>query len=438
MPLMPLLPLASPRPRSTMASSAQWSARGLHYLRHRPVGLSAKQKKQASPSPQAAAIAGFDAGQPISGRRPSASPSPSTNSSGRCKVSGPIVFLRRPTMRAARTVLLLGHRARRPPRAPSAGVFGRQGRAMDRSRAGADRPAPRRSHWPPTPTRSPRPAASGADHRGRGRAYVAVRLKTPPRPSPPAANITIVGRDTISTSPGRRAIAIRPAARLVPAAIGWRAAWADIDIPALMAAASICDGLVGTRAGVYERRCNGVLSLAEARSPSASSPPRPNHWWSGGGSSSVPGRRRCRQRRSPRTTSVATSPSRARGRGGTSSTGCASMNRRQLAADRRAAGQQLRRPGLRRDDLRDLEFPLTTSVSTVQRLMKVEKQRNRRQRTVAFRQPLRPAAAAVEAATLTSTAFPARVTAWSLAAEGGVDLTWRRRTPRVGLEPGGR
>lgn len=33
----------------------------------------------------------------------------------------------------------------------------------------------------------------------------------------------------------------------------------------------------------------------------------------------------------------------------------------------------------------DLEFPLTTSVSTVQRLMKVALERNRRQRTVAFR-----------------------------------------------------
>ena len=76
---------------------------------------------------------------------------------------------------------------------------------------------------------------------------------------------------------------------------------------------------------------------------------------------------------------------------------------------------------------RDLEFPLTTSVSTVQRLMKVELERNRRQRTVAF--PANLSALRLrpwEAATVALdrlTPFPARVTAWSLAAEGGVDLT---------------
>ena len=76
---------------------------------------------------------------------------------------------------------------------------------------------------------------------------------------------------------------------------------------------------------------------------------------------------------------------------------------------------------------RDLEFPLTTSVATVQRLMKVELERNRRQRTVAF--PANLSALRLrpwEAATVALdrlTPFPARVTAWSLAAEGGVDLT---------------
>ena len=76
---------------------------------------------------------------------------------------------------------------------------------------------------------------------------------------------------------------------------------------------------------------------------------------------------------------------------------------------------------------RDFEFPLTTSVSTVQRLMKVELERNRRQRTVAF--PANLSALRLrpwEAATVALdrlTPFPARVTAWSLAAEGGVDLT---------------
>ncbi|MCO6418454.1 hypothetical protein JYK14_20130, partial [Siccirubricoccus sp. KC 17139] len=39
---------------------------------------------------------------------------------------------------------------------------------------------------------------------------------------------------------------------------------------------------------------------------------------------------------------------------------------------------------------RDMEFPLTTSVSTVQRIMKAELERNRRQREVAFRPTSRP------------------------------------------------
>ena len=59
--------------------------------------------------------------------------------------------------------------------------------------------------------------------------------------------------------------------------------------------------------------------------------------------------------------------------------------------------------------------------------MKVELERNRRQRTVAF--PANLSALRLrpwEAATVALdrlTPFPARVTAWSLAAEGGVDLT---------------
>lgn len=50
-----------------------------------------------------------------------------------------------------------------------------------------------------------------------------------------------------------------------------------------MAAANICDELVGTRAGVYERRytANGVLSLAEGKiaiTRASSPPPWPGHW----------------------------------------------------------------------------------------------------------------------------------------------------------------
>lgn len=69
---------------------------------------------------------------------------------------------------------------------------------------------------------------------------------------------------------------------------------------------------------------------------------------------------------------------------------------------------------------------LTTSVSTVQRLMKVALERNRRQRTVAF--PANLSALRLrpwEGATVALdrlVPFPARITGWSLAQDGGVDL----------------
>ena len=80
-----------------------------------------KQKKQASLSPQAAAIAGFDAGQPGAGRT-QAFRQPVTEHQivlGRCKVSGPIVFLHSATDDEGRAdgyfysvVVLAAHRVR--------------------------------------------------------------------------------------------------------------------------------------------------------------------------------------------------------------------------------------------------------------------------------------------------------------------------------------
>jgi len=74
----------------------------------------------------------------------------------------------------------------------------------------------------------------------------------------------------------------------------------------------------------------------------------------------------------------------------------------------------------------DLEVPLTTSVFTVQRLMKVALERNRRQRTVVFPAKLsalrlRPWEGATGALDRL-VAFSARITGWSLARDGGVDL----------------
>jgi hypothetical protein len=76
---------------------------------------------------------------------------------------------------------------------------------------------------------------------------------------------------------------------------------------------------------------------------------------------------------------------------------------------------------------RDLDFPLVTSSSTVQRLMKIELERNRRQRSVTAE--LNLSALRVRPWDLVTvsfdrmTPFPARVVGWRLALEGGVDLT---------------
>jgi hypothetical protein len=76
---------------------------------------------------------------------------------------------------------------------------------------------------------------------------------------------------------------------------------------------------------------------------------------------------------------------------------------------------------------RDLDFPLVTSSSTVQRLMKIELEHNRRQRSVTAE--LNLSALRVRPFDLVNvsfdrmTSFPARVVGWRLAPEGGVDLT---------------
>lgn len=84
---------------------------------------------------------------------------------------------------------------------------------------------------------------------------------------------------------------------------------------------------------------------------------------------------------------------------------------------------------------RSMEFPLTTSVATVQRIMKAELERNRRQREVAF--PANLSALRLrpwDSVTLALDRlgpFPARVTAWRLAPDGGVDLTLAEEDPAI-------
>jgi hypothetical protein len=410
-----------------------------------------KQKKQASLSPQAAAIAGFDAGQPGAGRT-QAFRQPVTEHQivlGRCKVSGPIVFLHSATDDEGRAdgyfysvVVLAAHRVRAigevflgdkvESDGSLAGLvridrhFGEQDQAADPNLI-----AETGGQWT-------------SEHRGRGRAYVAVRLKLTAEAfpaGPPNIAAIVEGADTIlDPRTGATGWSDNPALLLawyLTAPFGWRASWSDIDIPALMAAANICDELVGTRAGVYERRytANGVLSLAEGkiaitRKLAAAM----------AGALVVSGGRFFIHAGAPALPAATLTSDDLRG----DVTIQGARPRRDLFNGVRAVyvepaanWQPTDAPPLLASNYvaqdggemiyRDLEFPLTTSVSTVQRLMKVELERNRRQRTVSFPANLsalrlRPWEAATVALDRLAP-FPARVTAWSLAAEGGIDLT---------------
>jgi hypothetical protein len=113
-----------------------------------------------------------------------------------------------------------------------------------------------------------------AAHQGRGRAYIAVRLKITAEAfpaGPPNMAALVEGADTIlDPCTGTTGWSDNPALCLawyITAGFGWRASWDDIDIPCLIAAANICDEILGRRDGTAERRytCNGTLSLAEGK-----------------------------------------------------------------------------------------------------------------------------------------------------------------------------
>ncbi len=94
-----------------------------------------------------------------------------------------------------------------------------------------------------------------AAHRGQGRAYLAVRLKLRPEAFPsdaPSLSAIVEGADTIlDPRTGATGWSDNPALCLawyLTSPFGWRASWADIDLPALMAAAMAC------RAPLYRQR----------------------------------------------------------------------------------------------------------------------------------------------------------------------------------------
>ncbi len=113
-----------------------------------------------------------------------------------------------------------------------------------------------------------------ATHRGQGRAHLAVRLKLRPEAFPsgaPSLSAIVDGADTIlDPRKGATGWSDNPALCLawyLTSPFGWRAAWADIDLPALMAAANICDEIMCRRDGTAGRRytVNGTVTLGEGK-----------------------------------------------------------------------------------------------------------------------------------------------------------------------------
>jgi hypothetical protein len=376
---------------------------------------------------------------------------------GRAKVSGPIVFLHSATDDEGRAfgffhmvVVLAAHRVR----AIGTAYLGDKPET-DASFAGLvriDRHLGDPDQAADANLLAEIPGKWTADHRGRGRAYLAVRLKLKNAafPSgPPNVSAIVDGADTIldprTGATGWTDNAALCLAWYLTAPFGWKASWHDIDLPSLIAAANVCDELVGTRAGVHERRytVNGTLSLAEGKIEITRKLVAAM-----AGVLVVSGGRFFIHAGAPALPAATLHGDDLRG----DVTIASARPRRDLFNGVRAVHvdpaknwQPTDAPPLLASNYvaedggeaiyRDLEFPLTTSVSTVQRLMKIELERNRRQRSVAF--PAKLSALrlrlwdGVTVALDRMPSFPARVTGWSLAPEGGVDLALAEEDPSV-------
>jgi hypothetical protein len=368
---------------------------------------------------------------------------------GRVKVSGPIIFIHSATDDEGRedgyfyaVVVLAGHRVR------SIGeVFLGDKSENDATFAGLVRVD--RHLGDPNQTANGNLIAETSgkwtgDHRGRGRAYIAVRLKMRPEafPSgPPNIAAIVEGADTIhdprTGGTGWTDNAALCLAWYLTAPFGWRASWDEIDIPSVMAAANICDEIVGRRDGTAERRytVNGRVSLGEGKIAVT------------------------RKLLAAMAGTLIVSGGRFVMHAGAPAIPAASITANDLRGDVSVLGSRPRRDlfnGVRgvyvdpaknwqptdappllaanyvTEDggetiYRDMDFALTSSPATAQRLMKIELERNRRQRTVNIQANLsalrfRPWDA-VTVAIDRIEPFPARITGWRFAPDGGVDLT---------------
>jgi hypothetical protein len=376
---------------------------------------------------------------------------------GRCKVGGPIVFIHSAPDDQGRAdgwfyavVVLAAHRVR-----AICDLWLGDTLASDPKFAGLVR-VDRHLGAPDQAANANLIAETGgkwtAEHRGRGRAYVAVRVKITAEafPSgPPNIAALVEGADTIlDPRTGTTGWSDNPALCLawyLTAPFGWKASWDDIDIPALIAAANICDELIGTRAGVTERRytANGRVSLGEGKiaitrklvaAMAGALVVSGGRFFIHAGGPALPAATLTSDDLRGDVTIQGSRPRRDLFNGVRAVYVDPAKNWQPTDAPPLLASNYVAEDG-GEQIYRDLEFPLTTSVATVQRLMKAELERIRRQREVAFPANLsalglRPWDGVTVALDWVGP-FPARVTGWRLSPDGGVDLTLSEEDPAV-------
>jgi len=286
----------------------------------------------------------------------------------------------------------------------------------------------------------------GADHRLRGRAYLAIRLTHDaasfPSGLPPNIGAIVDGFDSIydprAMATGWSDNSALCTAHWLTSSFGLALSWAELDEASVIAAANVCDELVGRAAGGTVKRytCNGTFTADMAKRDVLQ-----QMLSSMAGVIVHMGGKWTMYAGAPATPTVTLDEDDLRG-------ALVNMPKRSMRdrfngvravyVNPDASWQPVDAPPLlnpayvaedRGEELyKDLRFPFTTDTATVQRLMKIDLERNRRQRVVQFPAKLTALRIApwdgvyldLERYAFAQEQF--RVVGWALAEDGGIDL----------------
>lgn len=290
------------------------------------------------------------------------------------------------------------------------------------------------------------PAVWGVNHRLRGRAYLASRLKfdvTAFSSGVPNISTIVTGANDIydprDGSTGWSENAALCVAHYLTSERGLGIGWANIDNDTLIASANVCDEQVAIAAGGTLARytCNGVVSLDTAprdviqqllTAMAGTIVTIGGKWYIHAGSVTLGHIDLNEDDLRGDMTTVPKRPMRDRMNGVRATYIDPDQNWQPVDAPPRMDATYLAQDNSV-ELTRDLKFPFTTNLPTVQRLMKIELERNRRERVVMFPAKL----TAMQLRPLSGVALTIdrygwdregmRVIGWTLAEDGGIDLT---------------